>query len=181
MTIHHELIRKATHTLLAVLLSFMGLMVPPTVMIFISVVLIVLFALGRSLPYLRMFHTVSRASFGEFYFAFGVGVSAFLFLPEYKVAWLVGMLVLAFADSLAALVGRRWGRHQYRFFEELRSIEGTVACACAVCGIFFLAGYSILACGVAGVLLAAVEAVAPRGSDNVLLPVIGGLLAISLV
>lgn len=49
---------------------------------------------------------------------------------------LVSLLYLAFGDTLAALIGKRWGKHR---IVKGKSLEGSLACfaACLVVGSFF--------------------------------------------
>jgi dolichol kinase len=97
------------------------------------------------------------------------------------------LLVLALGDGLGGLVGRRWGRGHYRVpWAKTKSVNGTgVVLVCAafateVAGVLFgvpLAGSRVLAAGLAA---AVAEAMAPRATDNLLVPlavwlVTGGL------
>jgi phytol kinase len=104
-----------------------------------------------------------------------------------KAATCAGLLVLAWGDAAAALVGQRWGRHRYRTGDGWRSVEGSAA----------MLVFSALAIGVAGAATASttgaqpygparvavvaiaatlIEAAGRRGSDNFLVPVGTALL-----
>jgi phytol kinase len=97
------------------------------------------------------------------------------------------LLALALGDGIGGLVGRRWGRLHYRLpWTKTKSVRGSfVVFACAalatdLAAVLFgvpLGGSRALAAGLAA---AVAEAVAPRATDNVLVPlavwlVTGGL------
>jgi dolichol kinase len=119
------------------------------------------------------------AARGLWTFPLGVAISYLLFWNDGgRVPILAGVAALTFADPAAALVGRRWGQRRYRGFGFGRSLEGTLAflvvaaiasgwiASCATPPGPFLR-YAV-GCGAAG---AAVEAFAPPGWDNVVIPV----------
>ena len=98
-----------------------------------------------------------------------------------------GLLALALGDGLGGLVGRRWGRLHYRVpWAKTKSVTGSVvvfvcaAFATDLAGGLFgvpLDGGRVL---LAGLVAAVAEALAPRATDNVLVPlavwlVTGGL------
>lgn len=95
-------------------------------------------------------------------------------------ATMASLAVLGVADPVAALVGRRWGRHRLRAG---RSLEGTVAFA--VSGAL-VAALALLAAGglsgmevalfalLAGVVGAIAELVTTRLDDNLTIPVAVG-------
>src|SRR5262249_23294196 len=98
-----------------------------------------------------------------------------------------GLLALALGDGLGGLVGRLWGRHRYRVpWAKTKRLEGTLVVA-----VFAALGAAIAAQRVglplpagrllaAGLAAAVAEALAPRATDNLLVPlavwlVTGGL------
>lgn len=96
--------------------------------------------------------------------------------PGGRAALGAGILVLAWGDAAAALIGRRWGRHRYRAGSGWRSLEGSSAMllvsilAIVVMGRIMGAAYSpflVLAAASAATLL---EAASRWGADNLLVP-----------
>lgn len=173
----HELVRKAVHALLAITIAYVGLHWG-ALTIYISVIfLFFLFAYVRTENKARMLYAVPRVSYGEFFFLVGVAAAAALSLPSNPLAWQTAMIVLAFADPLAALIGTRFGERTYRVHGEKRSVEGTGACFVASMGVFVAMGAALPYAFGAGVILAGVEALAIRGSDNALLPIVAALLS----
>ena len=172
----HELLRKAVHTLLALGMAVVGIIAPAWVVQVLALMLLFVFAVARSWRRTRVLYAVPRVSYGEFFFVAGIIVSAWWFLPDHLMAWEAGILVLAFADPLAGLIGRRFGAHPYRIRGELRSLEGTGACLLASTSIFAAIGATVPVALACGVVLALVETSSLRGSDNFFLPVVAGAL-----
>ena len=94
------------------------------------------------------------------------------------------LLALALGDGLGGLVGRLWGKHRYRVpWAKTKSVEGTLVVAwlaaqgTALAGLVFGVPLSVGRLVGAGVAAAIVEAVAPRATDNVLVPLAVWLVA----
>jgi hypothetical protein len=111
---------------------------------------------------------------------FPCGVALAFFASARPTPFVAAMLVLAFGDAAAALVGRCWGCRRYRFGEALRSLEGSAALLVIAVAIVATALRLLdrlplgetLAWGLAvGALATTIEAAAQDGSDNLLLPV----------
>jgi dolichol kinase len=108
-------------------------------------------------------------------------VTSWLFLPTYVGAFQAGFFVLALADSAAALVGKRCGTHRYVSRGDSLSYEGSLTFLVVTVGVLLYTGMSgvyVLASACAITLL---EAVAPLGSDNLVLPLATGLLVRSFL
>ncbi len=87
------------------------------------------------------------------------------------------LLALSLGDGIGGVVGRRFGRHRYRVpGGKDKSVEGTLVVMLAAAAGIALAGWRFGAhpgvAHVAGLaaIAAAAEALAPRGSDNVVVP-----------
>ena len=98
-----------------------------------------------------------------------------------------GLLALALGDGMGGLVGRLWGTHRYRMpWAKTKSVEGTLVVAvfaslgAAIGGLWFGVPLPVGRVLGAGLAAAIAEAVAPRATDNLLVPlavwlVTGGL------
>ncbi len=85
----------------------------------------------RLVPALRagpgqVLHAVGRKSYGEFWFLVGI-VAIFLIARDDVVIYSIGVLILAVADSAAALVGVVYGLHHYKVPGGTKSAEGSIA------------------------------------------------------
>jgi len=127
---------------------------------------------------------VDRESHGDLYFVSATGL-LFLIAGGDALLFSVPMAILTFADSAAALVGQRCGRHRFQAGGGAKTVEGSAAFFITA---FFSAqvGLQVLADrGPAATLLLAlwlallltlVEAAAGRGTDNFFIPITGCLL-----
>ena len=131
----------------------------------------------------QVLHAVQRRSGGEFWFLSGV-VLVFLLADGDKLLFVIPVLILTVADTAAALVGVAYGRHRYKVLD-WKSVEGSITffLAAFLCTHFLLLLWGdvgrqdsvIIAAHVAFVLML-VDATAWRGSDNLLIPVVGFVL-----
>jgi phytol kinase len=127
---------------------------------------------------------VDRVSAGELYFPIGIALSFWLTGGD-PLLFCVPILILTLADAVAALVGLRYGTKLYTTLDGTKSYQGSFAffAMAFVCTYFPLTLYAQIALPeatliaiITGVLTMIVEAVAWRGLDNLLLPVVGFLL-----
>ena len=97
------------------------------------------------------------------------------------------LFALALADGIGGLVGRLWGRHRYRVpWAKTKSVEGSLvvvglaAIGTAMAALLYGAPFSVARALGAGLAAAVAESLAPRATDNVLVPLalwlaVGGL------
>ncbi|MCL2353437.1 MAG: hypothetical protein FWC69_02270 [Defluviitaleaceae bacterium] len=123
---------------------------------------------------------VGRKTYGELWFAFSIAV-IFVF-HESLYEYFIPILVLTFADSVAALIGASYGRKNLADAEEdAKSREGSVlffivAFICALVPLQLMTEIGraevLLISFLVGLLGAMIEAVSIDGNDNVLLPLL---------
>ena len=109
-----------------------------------------------------------------------------------------GAMALTWGDALAALLGRRYGRHRYRIWGGERSLEGSAAMFAASAATMFLMltllpGSALCAyaapielvralpaalLGASAAMLA--EAVSPHGADNLSVPLVAAAVALQV-
>lgn len=133
--------------------------------------------------WIRAFDLLRRAekkSIGELFFVAGVVCTALLTLPAAPATFVAALLVLGIADTSAAIVGRTYGGRAYLIFGEVRTYGGSFTVFVFSTLILAAFGMPLAPAFVSGWLLAAVEALAPRGSDNFVLPVVTALLLLAL-
>jgi phytol kinase len=132
------------------------------------------------LPILPGINSVGRKSFGTFFYAVSMGLLIAIFWPMEKPEYaVIGILVMAWGDGLAALVGQRYGRHPYEIWGSKKSWEGSIALGVVgyivVTVVLLIAQGNVAASwlvgipvGVAGV---GMEWIGKWGMDNVMVPV----------
>ena len=110
------------------------------------------------------------------YYCVAFLVLAFLFYDR-PVIVAVGLLPLAYGDGMGAVIGRRFGAHEYRLIDK-KSVEGSLAVFGAtvisvLAGLVFYGTPLVNAVWMAlaiGAITAMVEAIAPYGLDNLAIP-----------
>jgi len=108
---------------------------------------------------------VARAGFGEIWMPLSIGVLFAVTRGQPAAAYALPLAFLVYADTAAALVGTRFGRHPYGS----KTVEGTLA----FFGVSLGAGLLVLPAGFAVILAlaaTALEHVSWQGLDNLAVP-----------
>ncbi|MGB0034245.1 MAG: hypothetical protein WBP79_02080 [Candidatus Acidiferrales bacterium] len=187
---HPEIIRKALHVGMGLgTLPLPWLFGSPRPVVGLACVFVIALIALRSTLALpmrlgRVIHGVERKSIGEICFVIGVTLT-FILAAGSALLFCVPLLILTLADAAAGLTGVCYGRLQFKTAGGEKTIEGSFA--------FFVTAFlcvhtslllftemnrlDILLIALAlGLWLAWVEAIASRGLDNLLVPVVGLLL-----
>lgn len=116
---------------------------------------------------------------GLIYYPFSVAVmTIFMYKDVLSPSSVVAStLIMGLGDALAALVGKKIGKHKIRFFSSVKSIEGSAVMATVTFILLLLITeiplpYMIII----SLVLAAVEAITPLGLDNISVPLLSALL-----
>ncbi len=137
-----------------------------------------LLAIGKITGLLGSIHKIERRSGGAYYYPFAVYVIYVLSAGD-PWMYMVPILVMALADTGAALVGQRYGRSAYRVLDGHRTLQGsatflglTFVVVLVAFGLSARAGWPalLLITLVVAVVATAVEAVSVRGADNLFIP-----------
>jgi len=124
----------------------------------------------------QVLHDIARRSIGELLFPIGVAL-VFRLSEGVNSLYLPAIAILTFGDSAGALIGRRFGGHQYRTNAGTKSIEGSAAVFLVSALIVFTLGEhrdlpsAILTALVAGLFIAMAEGILAAGVDNLILPI----------
>jgi dolichol kinase len=129
---------------------------------------------------LRSVHAVARPTLGAVVFPIGLGVAA-IAVWSHPAAFSYAALVLALADPAASVVGRRMTGSSWPVPGGRKSALGSVTffIVAVVLGVIFaaLAGSGVILTAVgAAAVITAVEATLGFGLDNLLIPVVAGLV-----
>jgi phytol kinase len=116
-------------------------------------------------------HGVDRHSFGEIFFPVGIYL-AFYFAEKHSILPLYPYAVafLIFADSAAAIVGKRYGSLKYSIGDEQKSVAGSAVFLLVAIIIGYAATGSIASALLTASLLTLLESTATKGVDNFILP-----------
>ncbi len=134
-------------------------------------------------PILPSINSVGRKSLGTLFYALSIGILAACFWenrPEFTV---VGILVMAWGDGMAAIIGQRFGKHTYTLLGIKKSWEGSLAMAVAsylvTCLILFATQGNnwqtwLISLAVA-IVATSLEAFSKFGIDNLTVPLASGI------
>jgi phytol kinase len=175
--VHEEFARKFVHITVGSFVAFWPYFLTHTEILLLSVAFLISVSISRALNIFSAIHSVQRPTWGEFWFALVVGLLALM--PDHHHIYTVALLEMSLADGLAAVIGIRFGRKTlYKLFGAQKSIVGTIT--------FFLVSTVILviyshvapgasiAAWIIPISLAAtiIENIAPKGLDNLLVPLL---------
>ncbi|MBE9144954.1 diacylglycerol/polyprenol kinase family protein [Planktothrix mougeotii] len=141
-SVNAEVSRKIVHigTGNVILLAW-WLQIPAWVGIAASVISGIIAIISYQTPILPSINSVGRNSLGTFFYAISIGVLIGWFWtiqqPQYAA---LGILIMAWGDGLAAVIGQQWGKHQYCFLGSCKSWEGSLTMLC----VSFMISLSIL-------------------------------------
>lgn len=126
---------------------------------------------------------IKGRGYGTVYYAFSCTLLAALgYLLNVPHLAAMAIMMMTWGDGLADIVGRRFGKHKYSIFGAERSLEGSLALialsfvSSLVALVFFHAmnptfTYPLLSLALASVLAGFIEALTPKGLDNITLPI----------
>lgn len=155
---------RSQWTVLALCTAFVGIMI-----------------VSKRFGLLQSVHGIKRTSSGGIYYPMAIYFTFFIAcIYDRPHFYLIAILVLALSDSLAALIGGRYGFKVYRVEEDFKSLEGSV--------VFFLVTFivvhvglllltpigrleSLLAAAYLSLLVTAFESISLGGADNIFIPI----------
>ena len=125
-----ELSRKIVHigTGPIVVLAW-WLAIPAFVAVPVAIAVTVITAVNHRLRLLPAVEDVDRNSYGTVAYGLAISLLLLLFWPEQAVAVCAGVLVMAFADGLAGLVGRGMASPSWTIWQQRKSAAGTITMA----------------------------------------------------
>jgi phytol kinase len=185
-----EIVRKIVHigTGNVILLAW-WLDMPPILGITASILAGGVTLLSYRLPILPGINSVGRKSLGTFFYSVSIGVlvACFWYLnqPQYAV---LGILIMAWGDGCAALIGQRFGKHKYHIFGGQKSWEGSLTMTALSYIICSLILYNIqgniwqtwVVSLVVAVITTGLEMLSYLGIDNLTVPLGSAALAFFL-
>ena len=136
------------------------------------------------MPILPSIESVGRKSFGTFFYALSMGILCASFWQDSPQYAAIGILVMAWGDGMAAIIGQRWGKHTYQVWSVTKSWEGSLAMATVAFIVTQLILLSVegnswqtwtVSFAVA-VVATALEAFSILGVDNLTVPLSSGFL-----
>lgn len=127
--------------------------------------------------------SADKSNLGTVYFPISLSliIAAFWAKPEVVAA---GMMPMVWGDSLAAIVGHKWGSHPITFGRAEKTWEGSavmlaasfVAVLLALLAFGVTGGTAVLAALIVAVVATVVELLTPFGMDNLAVPLVSAVV-----
>jgi len=184
---YQEIRRKLLHILTASVPVFSSLVYHATLTVLFSLSIVYMISEclrinGYSFPLLGRVTKSSIRRMEERGIAFGPvtlifgAILSLLFFPPVIASTVI--LIVAFADTAATIVGRSMGNHRI-FYNKKKSWEGTIAAwiVAFLCGLIYLPiSYALLAASFSSII----ESLPLKSLDNLLIPISTGILLMCL-
>ena len=127
-----ELTRKIVHIGSGnVILLAWWLNISTSVIVAAAAIASIIALVSYFIPILPSINSVGRKSLGTLFYAVSIGILAACCWQDYPQYTAIGILVMAWGDGMAAIIGQRFGKHTYQVFDITKSWEGSLAMAVA--------------------------------------------------
>jgi len=125
-----ELSRKIVHIGTGPVIALAWwLEIPQSIALTVAVAVTLITAINHRWKLLPAVEDVDRQSYGTVAYGLAITLLLVLFWPDQAVAACAGVLVMAFADGLAGLVGRGIESASWTFWQQHKSLAGTLTMA----------------------------------------------------
>ncbi|MEM2022456.1 MAG: SEC59/DGK1/VTE5 family protein [Archaeoglobaceae archaeon] len=128
--------------------------------------------------------TLSGHALGLFYYSIAWTILAF-FLFERCDAISMGIVAMSYGDGFASLIGTKYGKRKFSIFGATKSLEGSLAmflasvAMFAVIQIYYIGEVSLIILPLA-IIATIIEAITPKGLDNLSVSIAIALLYVML-
>jgi len=182
--------RKISHVLGSLVSFSLPLLVSYQIAVVLGSLFFVVILYSKKKSLFKSIHDKKNQSYGEIFFPLGLILAGLFIWPVSVPAYQGACLILGLSDGLAGYLGYEWGRHKYNTFGGWKTYEGTIiffastlTILLAYCHAYssFDSVFKIVSIVVAAFILTTAEGLLSRGFDNLLLPVLSGLLLIALL
>lgn len=187
-----EYARKFVHILTAIFASTWAFYIDNQMIILISMIIVSVVILVNRYKIFPSIHAIKRATYGEIWFPLGIGITALIFSNPYIYA--LAVLHMGLADGMAAVVGVAMGKNALRFkiMGYTKSFAGSLTFFTISLWLYLSYWLNFTSVPIfadnftqavtvslsSALIVTVVEMVSPKGSDNVLVPVSAGVLAV---
>lgn len=141
--LRYENYRKFIHMSVGSFAAFWPWLISWHAIQLIGLAMAVTVLIDREVRVFKISWRINRQTYGDLFFALAITISALI--TNNKYFFMIGVLHLALADGLAAIIGYKYGKKwRYKVFGETRSVVGTMA--------FWITSFLILGFGLLLVL-----------------------------
>jgi dolichol kinase len=177
----NDLSRRLAHVGAGLINIAAPLFVSHVAIIIVNIAFAGLLLAGRNTRYFSSVQTTTRQTYGDVYFPLGIIAAAIVLLPDNVTAFQYGVAIMGISDALAGFVGERWGRKTISILGNPKTLTGALVFYFSSLVITFIfAPQLIPIVFVLPLILTTVEFALVYGLDNLILPVVSGLLFLAL-
>ena len=175
--ISNDLSRRLAHIGAGAINIVAPFFVSHVAIIMVNVLFAGLLLVGRNTDYFSSIKTTNRKTYGDVYFPLGIIVAAVVLLPEDITAFQYGVAIMGISDALAGFVGERWGRKAVSILNNPKTLLGALVFYVSSLVItFILVPQFLPVVFILPLILTIVEFFLVFGLDNLILPIVAGLL-----
>lgn len=175
--ISNDLSRRLAHIGAGAINIVAPFFVSHVAIIMVNVLFAGLLLVGRNTDYFSSIKTTNRKTYGDVYFPLGIIVAAVVLLPEDITAFQYGVAIMGISDALAGFVGERWGRKTVSILNNPKTLLGALVFYVSSLVItFILVPQFLPVVFILPLILTIVEFFLVFGLDNLILPIVAGLL-----
>lgn len=180
--ISNDFSRRLAHVGAGAINVVAPLFVSHIAIIIVNIAFAGLLLVGRKTDYFSSIQTTNRKTYGDVYFPLGIIAAAVILLPENVTAFQYGVAIMGISDALAGFVGERWGLKRVSILNNPKTLTGAVVFYISSLVITFIfAPQLTLLVFILPLILTTVEFVLVYGLDNLVLPVVSGLLFLTFL
>lgn len=180
--VSNDLSRRLAHVGAGVINIAAPLFVSHVAIIVVNVIFAGLLLVTRNTKHFSSIQTTSRKTYGDVYFPLGIIVAAVVLLPDHATAFQYGVAIMGISDALAGFVGERWGRKSISILNNLKTLTGAAVFYVTSLVITFIFTPQFLpVIFVLPLVLTVVEFPLVYGLDNLVLPIVAGLLFLNFL
>lgn len=173
--------RKLTHTITGIISCTFPLYLTSTQICVMSGIFVLLMTIAK-LRKMLVLNNIERTTWGEVYFPAGIGICAYLCIPQHVYAYFVGILCLTFADTTANIIGNLKPLRVIKIGSQKKSLGGLIACIIMTAIIFLLfiplTSSSWYLIPITAITVGLVEVISVYGLDNLTVPVTASILSL---
>lgn len=178
--ISNNLSRRLAHIGAGVINIAAPLFVSYLAIIIVNAAFAGLLLMGRNTNHFSSVQTTTRQTYGDIYFPLGIIIVAIILLPENISAFQYGVAIMGISDALAGLIGERLGKKKISIFNNPKTLVGALTFYISSLVITFVFVPQLIPfIFILPLILTATEFVFVYGLDNLVLPIVSGLLFIA--
>ena len=127
LNIPNTITRKILHIIIGILICVSVIFIHTNLPIIIISIIFIIFNFWAIIKQkLKSIHIDSQ-SYGTIYYPIAVLILVLILWPQYKLIFILSVLIMSISDTFAAIIGNKLGKKYYIFIAEKKSVIGSMA------------------------------------------------------